>query len=78
MDNDDKKDLEPILLKSMTNRDLEFWGLDEFAFIKPVVEQGQDVVGIFSADGRQIGYGPDRDVAIAMTIQNDLFPLSVH
>ena len=73
-----KKDLQPILLESMTSNDLEFWGLDEYAFIKPVVEQGQDVVGIFSADGQQIGYGPDRDVAIAMTLQNDLLPLSVH
>ena len=77
-DKKDKKDLEPILLTSMTGNDLEYWGLDEFAFIKPVVEQGENVIGIFSADGQQIGYGPDRDIAIAMTIQNDLFPLSVH
>ena len=78
MDDQTKQDKQPILLDSMTGNDLEFWGLDEFAFIKPVVEQGQDVMGIFAADGQQIGYGPDRDIAIAMTIQNDLFPLSVH
>ena len=51
---------------------------DEIAYIKPVVENGEHAFGIFAADGEQIGEAPDYKLACAISVQNDLYPVSVH
>ena len=58
--------------------ELIYLGLDEIAYIKPIVEDGEDIYGIFAADGEQIGMAPEFELARAMTIQSDLYPVNVH
>ena len=61
-----------------TAGELIYLGLDEVAYIKPIVEEGENIFGIFAADGEQIGVAPEFDLARAMTIQSDLYPVNVH
>jgi hypothetical protein len=63
---------------AMTAQTLAALGLNELAFLKPVVEDGKPAYGIFSANGIAIGVAPDRDTAAAATIQHDMVPVSVH
>jgi len=57
-------------------------GAPDLAYIRPVtVNQGEgevDVWGIFAANGNQLGVAPERDLAFAAAVQNDLVPVSVH
>jgi hypothetical protein len=55
-----------------------YLGLGEIAYIKPVLQDGENIFGIYAADGEQIGSASEYDLACAMTIQNDLHPLNVH
>ena len=63
---------------AMTTQMLATLGLNELAFLKPVVDEGKPAYGIFSANGIAIGVAPDRDTAAAATIQHDMVPVSVH
>ena len=62
----------------MTSQTFASLGLNELAFLKPVIEDGKLAYGIFSANGVAIGVAPDRDTAFAATIQHDMVPVSVH
>ncbi len=53
-------------------------GVSEFAYIKHVVEDGEDAYAIFAADGTKMGVMPNRDVAFAAVVQHDMEPVSVH
>lgn len=69
------------LTGDLTGGDLMYLGLDEIAYIKPLPEEGEDgedIYGIFAADGEQIGMAPEFKLARAMTIQSDLYPVNVH
>jgi len=63
---------------TMTPQTLAVLGLNELAFLKPVVDEGRPAYGIFSANGIAIGVAPDRATAAAATIQHDMVPVSVH
>jgi hypothetical protein len=63
---------------SMTPKNFAALGLNELAFLKPVIDEGKPAYGIFSANGVAIGVAPDRDTAAAATIQHDMTPVSVH
>ena len=63
---------------TLNDSDLNYLGLDELAYIKRMVEENENTFGIFAADGEQIGMAPDLELARAMAIQNDLYPLNVH
>jgi hypothetical protein len=76
---------EPIIDNSAIELNSEFTsgelidlGLDEIAYIKPIVDGGKNVFGIFAADGEKIGLAPGFKLACAITIQNDLYPVNVH
>ena len=79
---DPKPDNTAIELKNdLVAGDLIYLGLDEIAYIKPIPgegEEGEDIYGIFAADGEQIGMAPEFELARAMTIQSDLYPVNVH
>ena len=57
-------------------------GAPDLAYIRPVtVDQGEgqiDAWGIFAANGDQLGVAPQRDLAFAAAVQNELVPVSVH
>ena len=63
---------------TLSNSDLIYLGLDELAYIKRIVEDDENIFGIFAADGEQIGMAPELELARAMAIQNDLYPVNVH
>ncbi len=67
---------EPIT--QISTQDLMILGLQEMAYVKPVVVDGQTAYAVHAADGREVAVMPNRDVALAAIRQNDLEPLSVH
>lgn len=64
--------------RQMTANDLAGWGLQDVAFIKRVIENGDAAWAIYSADGTHMGTAPSRDLAFAAVRQHDLDPYSVH
>ena len=77
-------DLDPILLPFDFDpaefrgvNDIARVGLEEIAYIRPLVEEGEEGFGIFAADGKRLGFAYDRQAAIAAVLENDLVPLSI-
>ena len=58
--------------------DLSYMGLGEIAYVRAVATSGEEVYGVFAANGEPIAAMNDREAAMAATIQNDLVPVSVH
>ncbi len=59
--------------------DLALWGMDEVAYVRPITtKDGQQVAGIFAANGEQIGAAPDEEIAAAAAIQEGLLPVLVN
>ncbi|MBM3600755.1 MAG: DUF1150 family protein [Alphaproteobacteria bacterium] len=65
-------------LKHLSASDLAMLGLNDIAYVKPIIINDQLVFSIHSADGNQIGMAPDRNTAFAGIRQHELEPLSVH
>ena len=53
-------------------------GVDQVAYVRPAVVEGQKVYAIHSADGNEIGMMAGRDLAFAAVKQHDMEPVSVH
>ena len=62
----------------ISDQDLMILGLQEVAYVKPVVVDGQTAYAVHAADGREVAIMASREVALAAVRQNDLEPLSVH
>jgi len=67
---------EPIA--QISPQDLMILGLQEVAYLKPVVVEGKTAYAVHAADGREVAIMANRDVALAAIRQNELEPLSVH
>ncbi len=65
-------------LQFMSDQDMAILGLQDVAYVKPVVVDGQDAYSIHAADGTTIAIMADREVAVATIRQHDLEPVSVH
>ena len=65
-------------IRHMSTHELAAFGIQDLAYVKPVLVN--DVIGyaVHAADGTQIAVLPDRNVAFATVRQHDLEPLSVH
>lgn len=63
---------------AISTRDLMILGLQEVAYVKPVVVDGKDVVAVYAADGTQMAVMDTRELAFAVLRQHDLEPVSVH
>jgi hypothetical protein len=53
-------------------------GLEEIAYVKPIVESAERTYAIHAADGTQLAVVGDRLVAVAMIRRHDLEPASLH
>ncbi len=53
-------------------------GAPDLAYIRPITTEHGDVWGVFSANGTQLGWAPQRDLAFAAAVQNELMAVSVH
>ncbi|WP_343564114.1 DUF1150 family protein [Kiloniella sp. b19] len=63
---------------ALSEQDMMQLGVEAVAYVRPVEEDGEELYGIFAADGTQIASVENRDIAFATILQNDLSPLSVH
>ena len=69
-------EFEPI--RHMTSRELALFGMQDLAYVKPVLVDGVTAFAVHAADGTQVTVLPDREIALATVRQHDLEPLSVH
>ena len=70
------KEIERI--RHMSSRELALFGMQDLAYVKPVLVDGVAAFAVHAADGTQITVLPDREIALATLRQHDLEPLSVH
>ncbi len=70
--------LEAVTLKSLSQQDLAALGAGEIAYLRPVSVQGEEVVAVMGADGRQVGLAPDYDSAVVAALQNELLVVPLH
>ena len=52
--------------------------LNQVAYIKPVLDNGQPAFSVHAADGTQLAIISDRETAFHAVRQHDLEPVSVH
>jgi hypothetical protein len=64
--------------KPLTAAEWQASMLNQVAYIKPVVDNGQPAFSIHAADGTQLAIIGDRDTAFAAVRSHDLEPVSVH
>ncbi len=62
----------------MSAQDFAALGMQDIAYLKPVMRDGRRVVGIHAADGTELAVADSYDVAMALVRQHGLEPLSAH
>ena len=65
-------------IRHMSSRELALFGMQDLAYVKPVLVDGVTAFAVHAADGTQVTVLPDREIARATVRQHDLEPLSVH
>jgi hypothetical protein len=65
-------------MRQLSARELGMLGMEDVAYIKPVVEDGVEAFAVCAADGTQMAVIPNRNLAFAVVRQHDMEPLSVH
>lgn len=53
-------------------------GMEEIAFVKPVMTENGPAFAIHAADGTPMALAPNVNLAAAAIIQNDMAPVLVH
>jgi hypothetical protein len=66
------------MLRSMSAQDFARLGVQEVAYMRPVLLNGARVVSIHAADGTPIGAAPTASLAMAAIVQHDMEPALVH
>ena len=66
------------LLRSITVRDLATLAIEELAYVKPVVVDGEPAYAIHAADGTRLAVAGDREIAMVAVRLHELYPVSVH
>ncbi len=64
-------------LHELSDQDFALIGMQQLAYIKPMVVNGVSSFSIHAADGTQIGVAPTRDIAFAAVKQHELEPVSL-
>jgi hypothetical protein len=67
-----------LLKKTLSAQDLGSFGIEEMAYIKSVIVDGQKLHAIHAADGTPLTVVAERDLAFATVLQHDMRPSSVH
>jgi hypothetical protein len=75
--NEDRKPEELRAQPLMTEETFANLGAPDLAYIRPVDTPDGLAWGIYAANGTQLGFAPERDLAFAAAVQNDLLPVSV-
>ena len=67
-----------IGIRHMSSAQMEIFGIDEIAFVKPVMTENGQAFAIHAADGTQRAIASNASVAAAAIIQNEMLPSLVH
>jgi len=67
-----------IALRNLTVADWARFGVQEIAYIRPVLVDGVPAISIHAADGTPIGAAPNAELAIAAIEQHELAAVLVH
>lgn len=81
MDHNQHTPSRPIELPNpaeLSLEDLEYWGVNQLAYVKPGEVAEHKGFVIYAADGQEIGFAYDRETAFAAAVQFDLYPMHVH
>jgi hypothetical protein len=65
-------------IRHLSTEQLAQLGLQQIAYVKPVVANGAQCFAIHAADGTPMAIAGDRDVAIAAIVQHEMVPAQVH
>jgi hypothetical protein len=65
-------------IRHISTEQLAQLGLQQIAYVKPVVANGAQCFAIHAADGTPMALAGDRDVAIAAIVQHEMVPAQVH
>ena len=65
-------------MRQLSARELGMLGMEDVAYIKPIVEDGVEAFAVCAADGTQMAVIANRNLAFAVVRQHDMEPLSVH
>jgi len=68
----------PVSLKHLSLADWARFGVQEIAYIRPVLVNGVRAIAIHAADGTPIGAAPNAELAIAAILQHEMEPALVH
>jgi hypothetical protein len=66
-----------VSLRRLSQSDWLDFGLNDLAYLRPTVVDGQPVFAIHAADGSQLALATSRDVGVAAMRQHDLEPVSL-
>ena len=65
-------------LRNLSAADWAAFGVEQIAYIRPVVVNGVKAIAIHAADGTPIGAAPDARLAVAAILQHDMEPALLH
>lgn len=63
---------------NITEAQLAELGLEEIAYVRPIMTPSGPAFGVFAANGTPIAIAPDNNLARAAIVQNEMAPVSVH
>jgi hypothetical protein len=67
-----------IDIRHLSTEQLAQLGMQQIAYVKPVMVNGTSAFAIHAADGTPMAVAGDRDVAISAIIQHEMLPTLVH
>jgi hypothetical protein len=70
--------VETVDIRHLTGEQLARLGVEQIAYVKPILLNGVPAFAIHAADGTPMAVAGDRDVAIAAIRQQDMLPTLVH
>ena len=65
-------------LRGLSATDWARFGLQEVAYLRPVLLNGVVAISIHAADGTQIGAAPNIPAAAAAVVEHEMAPVLVH
>ncbi len=67
-----------VSLAQLSPMDWARFGLQQVAYLRPVVLNGIHAVAIHAADGTHIGAAPNLETAAAAVVEHEMAPVLVH
>jgi len=76
----DEQAVAPVMvdIRHLSAEQLAQLGLQQIAYVKPVMANGAQCFAIHAADGTPMALADNRDVAIAAIMQHEMVPAQVH